>query len=380
LIGGAAASLFLCGIALVALLVALAVLSDEGGSDPEPTAISNLGVPTVVINAPTAGQSFSTGSKITVNALASDAGPGITRVDLLVNNVVVDSQPSQNPAGDKSLAVLLDYTAAVPMPNLTLTVRAYRGVTVGTDASVNVVVAAASASTATPSSGSNTTNPVPPVQPTFNPVCRARVDVATLNLRQGPGTGFAVVATLNIGAEPSVVGRLADNSWWNVTSGNNRGWISATFTTLLGTCNNVPITTPPASPTPAVTATATGTQAPTTANLIVSTLSGANNILLTGGEVAASYIVKVRNTGGTATGAFNVSITYPDGTFFDYTIASLAAGQEVEVPNVTAKFTTPGSYRLQVFVDSSGNITESNKGDNLAVLDIVVGAPTPTPE
>jgi CSLREA domain-containing protein len=108
------------------------------------------------------------------------------------------------------------------------------------------------------------------------------------------------------------------------------------------------------------------------ANLIVSTLTGSNSIVLTGGEVLASYILRVENVGSTDAGAFNVTITYPNGDVFDFTVASLAAGQETEIPNVTAIFTTPGTHRLTVFVDSSGNVTESNKNDNLAFLDITV--------
>jgi subtilase family serine protease len=137
------------------------------------------------------------------------------------------------------------------------------------------------------------------------------------------------------------------------------------------------VTAAPATPIPQATSTSA---APQQANLIVSTLTGSNSIVLTGGEVISSYILRVRNTGGTAAGAFNVTITRPNGEVYDYTINSLAPGQEAEVPNVTASFSTPGTYRLTVFVDSSGNITESNKNDNLAFLDITVLDPTPTPE
>jgi subtilase family serine protease len=116
------------------------------------------------------------------------------------------------------------------------------------------------------------------------------------------------------------------------------------------------------------------------ANLIVSSLTGQTYIILAGGQAAASYVVRVKNVGGQNAGAFNVTLTYPNGQVFDYTIASLNAGQEANIPDITAQFTTPGTYRLSIFVDSSGNITESNKGDNLAFLDIVVVQPTPTPE
>jgi hypothetical protein len=382
----------LLSIAAVICALTLSSGNDDANVTP-PTAISNLGVPSVTISQPTNAQSFRAGQTITVQAQATDPGTGVTRVELLVNNVVVDSQTSQSPTGEKNLSVLLDYVAAVPVQNLVLTVRPYAsrntGVVKGTDATVTINVTDASGNTGNNTTGNNTTGnntsgnntvAVPPTQAPFNPTCRARVDTTTLNLRQGPGTDFSIVAVLNLGAEVPLVGRLGDNSWWQVTSGANRGWVSAAYTTLLGNCNNVAVSAPPASPTAAITPTPTG---PQPANLLVSVLTGPKNIVLTGGEVAASYIISVRNSGGTNAGAFNVTITKPNGQTVDYSIAGLNAGQELQIPDPTftnATFTTPGTYRLTVFVDSSGNITETNKTDNVLSLDIVVVSPTPTPE
>ena len=377
LIGGIAGVGTICFIFTVALICILA-LASGGDDDVEPTAVSDVGGPTVTISQPTSGQTFNVGDTITVQAQAVDVGGGVTRVELLVNNVVVDSQTSQEPTGEENLAVLLDYTAAVATQNLTLAVRAYRGVESGDDALVTISVGSGTSPTNTPSgsTGNNTAQPVP-TQPVFNPTCRARIDVGTLNFRAGPSVDYNIIGVLNLGNEPTLVGRLGDNSWWEVNSGGQRGWVSAAYTTLLGNCGNVPVTAAPATSTPQPTATSS---APQQANLIVSTLTGSNSIVLTGGEVLASYILRVKNVGGTDAGAFNVTITYPNGDVFDFTVSSLGAGQETEIPDVTATFSTPGTYRLTVFVDSSGNITESDKNDNLAFLDITVLDPTPTPE
>lgn len=376
LIGGIAAAVVFCMFAILGIILIVALSGGDG--EGEPTAVTNLGGPRVQISQPTAGQIYKVGDTITVQAQASDTGTGVTRVELLVNNVVVDSQTSQNPTGDKNLSVLLDYAAAVPAQNVTLTVRAYRGVVRGEDASVTVSVQdAAAAVTATPATGGTTGGGQVVIPPTFNPVCRARVNVTTLNFRRGPSTDYPSITTLSLGTEVPIVGRLGDNSWWQVTASGQTGWVSAAYTELLGNCGSVPVAAPPSSPTPVITPTLTG---PQPANLIVSTLTGANNIVLTGGSVAASYILRVRNVGGTTAGAFNVTITYPSGQVSDFTIAALAPGQEADVPGVTATFTTPGVYRLAILVDSSGNITESNKTDNTAFLDITVTLPTPTPE
>ncbi len=362
---------------LLAILGVICVVTLTTGEDEEPTAVAEVAPPTVQINQPTPGQTFNVGQTITVQAVANDPGSGVTRVEMLVNNVIVDSQTSQDPAGQPSLTVLLDYVAAVPANNLALRVRAYRGTeAVSADATVTVnVVDENSAPTATPASGGNVLPTAIP--PTVDPRCRARVDVASLNFREGPSTDYDIIRAFQLGNEPLVIGRLGDNSWWRVNSNGTTGWVSAAFTTLLGNCQSVAIAAPPVSPTPIPTATEAGPALP---NLQISTLAGANQIVLTGGEVSAIYLLRVQNTGGTAAGAFNITITYPSGQVSDFTVESLAAGEEIEVPDVNATFSSPGAYRLSVLVDSSGNIEESNENDNIGTLDITVSEPTPTPE
>lgn len=375
---------------MIFLLLLAGLACTLTGSDNDATPVSNpisSSKPTVTISQPTGGQAFQVGDKITVQAQASDTGSGVTRVELRVNNVIVDSQTSENPAGEPSLTVLLDYVAAVPSESLTLTVRAYRGVTVSDDANVTVRVGERGSTGVTPTTGGSTTGGSTTGGSTTggsttgsnasNPVCRARIDTNGLRFRAGPGTDYNILSSFNLGTELPLVGRLGDNSWWEVTSSNQRGWVSAAYTTLLGNCQNIPITTPPASPTPVATNTSS---APQLANLTVSTLTGANNIVLIGGEVATSYVLRVKNVGQTAAGAFNVTIFYPNNTAFDYTVQSLAPNAEVEIPGVTAVFNSPGTYRLEVLVDSSNNITESTEDDNRKTLDIAVVFPTPTPE
>lgn len=376
LIGGIAAAMVAC-LMVAATVICIITLSSGDDTNDEPTAVTNTTVPRVSITQPTAGQSFNVGTTITVQAQASDPGGGVTRVELRVNNVVVDSQTSQTATGEENLSVLLDYTAVTTVSNLQLVVRAYRGVVQSQDAIVTVNVGQATNPTATTASSSGgNTGGVTAVAPTFDPTCRARVDVGTLNFRRGPSVDYAVISAFNLGAEPRLVGRLGDNSWWEVTSGNNRGWVSAAYTTLLGNCQNIPVTTPPVSPTPPPT----NTSVPQQANLIVSTLSGETSFVLTGQAVVTNYILRVKNVGDVAAGAFNVTITRPSGEVYDYTVASLAPNEEITVPDVTATFDAPGTYRLSVLVDSSGNITESNKNDNLAALDITISEPTPTPD
>ncbi|NJL95674.1 MAG: SH3 domain-containing protein [Anaerolineae bacterium] len=208
-----------------------------------------------------------------------------------------------------------------------------------------------------------------------NTACRVRVDVNALNMRAGPGTTFPVLSQLSLAAEVPAVGRLSDGSWLEVNQGGTRGWVSAAYTALLGNCN-LSVTTPPASPTPVASPTPLQ-QAQQQPNLVVATLNGASSITLAGGEVVSSYLLQVRNAGNAPTGAFNVTIFFPDGTAFDYVINELQPGAQSNIDGLTVTFGSPGTYRLEVFVDSSNNIAESNESDNGAFLDIVVSAATP---
>jgi len=58
----------------------------------------------------------------------------------------------------------------------------------------------------------------------------AMVTVAVLNLREGPGTGFAVLGSFTTGDRINVVSRSADGAWWYVCclpGTTVAGWVSA---------------------------------------------------------------------------------------------------------------------------------------------------------
>lgn len=62
----------------------------------------------------------------------------------------------------------------------------------------------------------------------------ASVTVPVLNVRQGPGTTFAVIGRLTSGAQVTVLGRNADSTWLYVcciAGTQTGGWISAQFVT-----------------------------------------------------------------------------------------------------------------------------------------------------
>ncbi|MBN1966524.1 MAG: SH3 domain-containing protein [Anaerolineae bacterium] len=65
--------------------------------------------------------------------------------------------------------------------------------------------------------------------------CRASI-TANLNLRAGPGTAYDLQRTLQWPLTVTVVGGLADGSWWQVEDAGDTGWIMAEYAALDGAC------------------------------------------------------------------------------------------------------------------------------------------------
>ena len=75
------------------------------------------------------------------------------------------------------------------------------------------------------------------------------VKVATLNLRQGPGTSYAVVGKLTQGAQATILGRNAAGDWFQVRPANgSTGWVSGSpaFVQVSGDGTAVPVVPAPA--------------------------------------------------------------------------------------------------------------------------------------
>lgn len=88
------------------------------------------------------------------------------------------------------------------------------------------------------------------------------VAVVALNLRQGPGTGYAIVDVLRAGDVGTATGRDAAGTWLRVAmSGGRAGWVYGEFVTVSDAIAGLPVVTPAAAP--------TGRAAPTAGNTIV---------------------------------------------------------------------------------------------------------------
>jgi Tol biopolymer transport system component/uncharacterized protein YraI len=115
-----------------------------------------------------------------------------------------------------------------------------------------------------------TATPVPPTA-TATPVPPKVTSKQLVNVRQGPGTNFSVAAQMPANTNTVALGKNEDGTWLQVAypDASRPGWVSATFVTVTGSIDKLPViavaapptSTPGAAPTKAAVATAVPTQA-----------------------------------------------------------------------------------------------------------------------
>lgn len=375
---------------LVPLLAACNLGQDDTDEDDIPTLepIDPDTRPTVTILSPENDAEVVINETVLISASASD-GVGITQVQLYANGDLVRTVSSESPTGDRQKNVLLDYIPRT-VGEVVIEVIARRG-TVSSDPAQTTLNVRSTQSqvTATPQ-----TNPDVPVIDPNDPTCRALTNVS-LNFRSGPSTSFAIIGGFSTGTLLPVIGRLGDNSWYQVQNGATRGWVSGNpqFVTLYGSfCVNVPVVAAPATPTPSnltatptpqPTATATQIILPTSTpglpNLDAPSIGGPTSLTIPAGEteVSATYGVSIRNRGSAVNAQFaNTIRVNPGGSTLDLgTVGNLGSGESISLSRQLT-FTGTGTFTVIVTVDNNNNITEDSETDNIAQIQVeVVQAP-----
>ncbi len=113
--------------------------------------------------------------------------------------------------------------------------------------------------TPTPLPPTETPTPQPPATPTGTPEPTATATVvaqpqasttSAINVRGGPGTVYPVIAQLQPGRPVDIIGRNADQTWWQVLLGNgDEGWVAASVVDVTGPLDAVAVAaTIPAAP------------------------------------------------------------------------------------------------------------------------------------
>ncbi|NDJ78865.1 MAG: hypothetical protein GYB65_21650, partial [Chloroflexi bacterium] len=248
------------------------------GSPPAPdeadTAVALASVPQATIDAPENNALVLVNSTVDIFVSATDP-VGVTRVELLVDDMVVDAQSASNPAtGDTELRALMNWQPFA-LGSHQITVLPWRGDLAGDPVSITLSVVErfqpTPSLTIAPDIGellaqtetiaalelagpipSATASVTPSPLPTIDRTCRAQVTVGTVSLRAGPGGVYPPVGSATIGEEFPVLGRqLFPAQWAQVNFGGQYAWISEDYANLLGDCSGIGIVLPPPTPAPA---------------------------------------------------------------------------------------------------------------------------------
>ncbi|MCY3945852.1 MAG: SH3 domain-containing protein [Anaerolineaceae bacterium] len=386
---------------LIALLSSACNLTTER---PHPTplppavATASASKPEVTISAPVDGAEVVVGTDILIRGQARDA-QGVTRVQLVANDRIVRTVSSESPAGNRSMPITLDYRPVVT-GKLELEVVAWRGNVAGEPTGVTLEVRA------NRSQVLNTAVPLPevPVIDPNDPTCRVLTN-SPLNVRVNAGIGFRRITTLASGDQVPVLGRLVDDSWWQVRLRDGTvGWLAGRnpdnpveqFVSVFGDCTLIPaLPLPESTPAPAgpvIPAPTTAAPAPQpvapqenvgnggdaegsdTPDLIVASLRGPNSLTLAQGSaaVSATYEVTVSNRGAAASGGFRVRLGgIPDSDPLVDAVSGLGPGESISFSHVV-EFSAAESVVLVVTVDSSDDVDESDEGNNSTRLEVTV--------
>jgi hypothetical protein len=64
---------------------------------------------------------------------------------------------------------------------------------------------------------------------------------SAVNVRSGPGTGYAAIGKAAAGQQYAITGKNADNSWWQINLAGKPGWVAASVVRIVGGTDAVPV-------------------------------------------------------------------------------------------------------------------------------------------
>lgn len=200
---------------------------------------------------------YARGAQIRFRAVAVDTQAGVYRIVFSVDERVIGEVFSTDPTGERYLDATAVWSASEPK-GYGITVVAYRadGSLLGqdqrsirvVDRSANVFLPPASPTTTTLPTATGAALPASangglaaePVGPAVSGP-QAQVNVATLNVREGPGINFGVVGTLFQGEQIAIVGRSSTGEWLAISLEGRTAWVFANLTTFAGDVFQLPL-------------------------------------------------------------------------------------------------------------------------------------------
>ena len=207
-----------------------------------------------------------------------------------------------------------------------------------------------------PSAGQLDFTPAPIVTPTVTPTPTSSIPTVSVSLdtncRTGPGVVYDYLSVLLAGEKAEVIGKYTSvsPSYWIIKKGSITCWLWGQYATVEGDTSSLPEMVPPPSPTPP----------PPTATPTTPRAAGDLYII----EIFMSTQFEVIARVGTApTGSLSGNFPYTV-----YSNGSQVAQGSCEVPSGSSAcwtgYKVTGVESIQVVVDSSNIIVESNEGNN----------------
>lgn len=200
------------------------------------------------------------------------------------------------------------------------------------------------------------------------------------NVRSGDSTLYPVVGFLLQGEEAPIIGRSSQSGWYYIRlSDGDEGFISDSIVQVSGDVSNLRRVVPPPvpfTPTPTSTPTPIATNTPvTSANLVIDSfrLEPSNPVC---GQTFTIVMV-IENTGTTDTNnsaTIDVDNRHLDsGSVTEETVGAVpvisADGQFTARIPITVDTFEGETQRLEIRLDSTNNVPETNEGDNFFTFD-----------
>lgn len=366
---------------------------------PNNSSLTITGVPVVQIISPLPNAAYLDGVPVNIQALISNAGPDIARVDIAVDEIVVASLETPNEAGAASFSIAQSWTAdGAGAHTITVTaVRADGSSSTPITVTISVVdqLSSQQQPTNTPdtstSGGTNNTNnstggsqtqtqptaaPTNPPAPTDRP---APTNTATpdkpmatfttgVNVRRGPDVLFEPpIGSFAASDSSEILAVNPERTWYKVRYYNSEGWVFGNLLTVSGNASNLP--TDPGPPKP----TLTPTPIPATPTPQINVNLVAGNITTDPRDKECGKVfrifVDVANFGETRSPGGSIAIEDTSNGLVTRTTGAfpeIDPGKTVNVGPIPLTVDTNWGqqHTLVVILDPNNQIAETNEGDN----------------
>ena len=355
------------------------------------------GAPRVQIVSPLPNATYLEGVAVNIQALVTNAGEDIDRVDILVDDENLASLTQPNEAGTPSFSLTQSWPAAGTGTH-TITVTAFRsdGTTSEPAAVTITVINQVAQQEETPEvtveptddeNGEDEPTPAPteapeqeepeesdePEEPEDEPT--PDVPTATfltgVNVRRGPDTSFEPpMGSFAANDTSEVLAVNPSRTWYKVRYYNSEGWVFANLMSVSGNVDNLPVDAGPPTPTP-VPPTATPVPATATPQIDVNLVAG--NITTDPGTPTCGQtfrvFVDIANFGSTTSPGGSIRVEDESNGLVTSTVGVFGEIEPGQTRNfgpipLTVDTNYGAEHELRFIVDPNNEIAETNEDDN----------------